>query len=120
MNPLLTQMSGESASVEIQARAEVGSQFSQSLRVLSQRLFGYRLKVTRRLIKRGRDRIRNFLQQFSRLLFGKALICNQRGEQLSAKSQLSSQGEGNAETYLFCEVRVLISHIGAYARSASG
>jgi hypothetical protein len=102
------------------AKAEIGSQFSQSLRVLSQRLFGYRLKVTRRLIKRGRDRIRNFLQQFSRLLFGKALICNQRGEQLSAKSQLSSQGEGNAETYLFCEVRVLISHIGAYARSASG
>ena len=76
------------------AKAEVGSQFSQSLRVLSQRLFGYRLKVSRRLIKRGRDRIRDFLQQLSRLLFGKALICNQRGEQLSAKSQLSSPGRG--------------------------
>ena len=75
------------------AEAEVGSQFSQTLRVLSQWLFGYRLKVSRRLIKRGRDRIRDFLQQFSRLLFGKALICKQRGEQLSAKSQLSPQGE---------------------------
>jgi hypothetical protein len=39
---------------------------------------------------------------------------------LSAKSQLSSQGEGNAETCQFCEVRVLISHIGAYAWSALG
>ena len=111
---------GQKGLALLMAEAEVGSQFSQSPRVLSQRLFGYRLKVTRRLIKRSRDRIRDFLQQFSRLLFGKALICNQRGEQLSAKSQLSSQGEGNAETCQFCEVRVLISHIGAYAWSALG